>query len=98
MLNSKLLASTKDLGGGGWSEGFFFQTLLLFSLLICTYFNFLVFKFYIFSKLRVGKEIKSALSKVDHLHSEIGHARIVILVSFNNSFHYKQGQKKLLPM
>ncbi len=45
MLNSKLLASNKDLGGGGLNEGFFFQTLLLFSLLICTYFNFFVFKF-----------------------------------------------------
>jgi hypothetical protein len=42
--------------------------------------------------------ITNETCKVDHLHSELGHARMVTLVSLNNSFHYKQGQKKLMPM
>ncbi len=39
-----------------------------------------------FNKPKVGKEIKISLSEVNHLHNELGHVRIVVLVSFTNPF------------
>jgi hypothetical protein len=73
---------------------------------ICTYFNLLIFNynffismqfqyilfilFFNFNKLGVGKEIKIALSEVDHLHNELGHyVKVIALMSFSNSFCYK---------
>jgi hypothetical protein len=34
-------------------------------------------------------EIKVDFSKVNHLHNELGHILIVILMFFNNLIHYK---------
>jgi len=39
--------------------------------------------------LGVGKEIRIVISKVDHLHNELGHVKIVASMLFNNSFCYK---------
>jgi hypothetical protein len=38
------------------------------------------------------------LLKVDNLHNELGHARVVGLMPFSNLFHYWQSQQILWPM
>jgi hypothetical protein len=35
--------------------------------------------------------MKIVLSKVVHLHNELGHERMVASMTFNNPFHSKQG-------
>jgi hypothetical protein len=43
-----------------------------------------------YNKIGVGKEIKIVFSKVEHLHNELGHyVKVIVLMSFNNSFCYK---------
>jgi hypothetical protein len=42
-----------------------------------------------FNKPRAKKEIKITLSKLHHLHSELGHAKVSTLMPFNKLFCYK---------
>jgi hypothetical protein len=45
----------------------------------------------IFSNHGVGKKIKIVILEVDHLHGELGHARVVASLPFSNPFSYKHG-------
>jgi hypothetical protein len=42
-----------------------------------------------FNKPRAKKEIKITLSKLHHLHGELGHAKVNTLMPFNKLFCYK---------
>jgi hypothetical protein len=65
---------------------FIFNYNFLFSFNFNTIYSFL---FFCFNKHEIDKEIKIDLSKVVHLHNELGHAKIVASIPFNNPLCYK---------